>query len=302
MNDHERESQTVGDLEEATTAKEAVVVFLKGLAMGLGNIVPGVSGGSIALITGVYPKLIDRISSIRLSLRSIDFSFLMPLGLGNAAAMFMLANVIAYVLDIIPGPTYAFFFGLILASAVLIYKSEETLPIKNLVFAVVGFVIAFLISGETATVAVHTPLLTFISGVLSIITLILPGISGGFILLLIGQYEFIITIIKDIVLFDLAVFGLGGLVGIVSFSRLLKRLLASYREPTLAFLIGLMIGALRLPLTMMIQSGTEILLLILPSLAGFVIVYEAERRSSKKKSSYEREKSETPSETNASAS
>ncbi|TFG06407.1 DUF368 domain-containing protein, partial [Candidatus Thorarchaeota archaeon] len=216
--------------------------------------------------------------------------------------MFMLANVIAYVLDIIPGPTYAFFFGLILASAVIIYQSEENRSIGNLVFAAVGSAIAFLISGETAIVAVHTPLMTFISGALSITALILPGISGAFILLLVGQYEFIITIIKDIVLFDLTVFGIGGLIGVVSFSHLLKRLLASYRGPTLAFLVGLMIGALRLPLTMMVQSGTEILFLILPALAGFVIVYEAERRSSRMRRSYERERGKTPSEHNTSLS
>ncbi len=296
MNGQEEEPQRADEIEEPTTAREAFLVFLKGLAMGLGNIVPGVSGGSIALITGIYPKLIRKISSIRLSLRSIDFSFLMPLGLGNVAAMFMLANVIAYVLDIVPGPTYAFFFGLILASAVFIYRSEERFSIGNLVFAAVGFVIAFVLSGETANVVVHSPLMTFLSGALSIIALILPGISGAFILLLLGQYEFIITIIKDIVLFDLVVFGIGGLIGVISFSHLLKKLLASYRGQTLAFLIGLMIGALRLPLIVMAQSGTEILLLILPALAGFVIVYEAERQSSKRKRSYELEKSETPSE------
>ncbi len=300
MKDHKEDTQTDAEIDEPITAREALLVFLKGLAMGLGNIVPGVSGGSIALITGIYPRLIRKISNIRLSLRSIDFSFLMPLGLGNVAAMFMLANVIAYVLDIIPGPTYAFFFGLILASAVFIYQSEESFSIGNLVFAAVGFLIAFLLSGETAAVVIHSPLMTFLSGALSIIALILPGISGAFILLLLGQYEFIITIIKDIMLLDLVVFGIGGLIGVVSFSHLLKKLLASYRGQTLAFLIGLMIGALRLPLIIMVQSGTELLLLILPALAGFVIVYAAERQSSKRKRSYELERSKTTSENNTS--
>ncbi len=287
MNENKEGHEVTDEVDEPTTAKEVFLVFLKGLAMGLGNIVPGVSGGSIALMTGIYSKLIAKISNIRLSIRSIDFAFLLPLGLGNAAAMFMLANVIAYVLEIIPGPTYAFFFGLILASAVFIYQSEESVSMRYLVFAAIGFGIAFFISGETAIVGIHSPLMVFISGALSIIALILPGISGAFILLLLGQYEYIINVIKDIILFDLVVFGLGGLIGIVAFSHLLKRLLASYRGQTLAFLIGLMIGALRLPLTVMYQTGTNVLFLVLPALIGFLIVYEAERQSSKRKRAHE---------------
>ncbi|TFG15550.1 DUF368 domain-containing protein [Candidatus Thorarchaeota archaeon] len=296
MDAHEEEAKSTSELDEKMTAREAFLVFLKGLAMGLGNIVPGVSGGSIALITGIYPKLILKISKIRLSIRSIDFSFLVPLGLGNVAAMFMLANLIAIVLAIIPGPTYAFFFGLILASAVYIYHSEDTFSVRCIVFAAIGFVLAFLISGETANVGVHSPPMIFLSGALSIIALILPGISGAFILLLLGQYEFIITIIKDVMLFELMIFGLGGLIGIVSFSHLLKRLLANYRGQTLAFLIGLMIGALRLPLTVMIQTGTNIFLLFLVAVIGFALVYEAERQSSKRKHSREHASSETPTE------
>ncbi|MGM0687729.1 MAG: DUF368 domain-containing protein [Promethearchaeati archaeon] len=296
MDARKEEAKTTTEVDEKMTARGAFLVFLKGLAMGLGNIVPGVSGGSIALITGIYQKLILKISNIRMSIKSIDFSFLVPLGLGNVAAMFMLANLIAIVLDIVPGPTYAFFFGLILASAVFIYRSEDVLSIHCVVFAAIGFVLAFLVSGETSIVGVHSPVMIFLSGALSIIALILPGISGAFILLLLGQYEFIITIIKDIMLFELMIFGVGGLIGVVAFSHLLKRLLANYRGQTLAFLIGLMIGALRLPLTVMIETGTNILLLVLAASIGFVIVYKAESQSSKKKRSHELASSETPSE------
>ncbi len=257
--------------------KESFILFLKGLFMGMADIIPGVSGGTIALITGIYEELIFSISNIRPSLKSINFKFFIPLLLGIGIAFVTLAKVMNIFLVDFTGPTYALFFGLILASAIFVYKQTERFPLRNLIYVIIGFVFAFYISGLTTLISNHTLPILFISGVIAICAMILPGISGSFILLLLGQYEFMISVLNGMQFTEISAFAAGAIVGLLGFSHVLKRLLKKYEAQTMAFLIGLMLGALRLPYNNIVSSGSELIYIIIPAIVGFVLVLGFER-------------------------
>ncbi len=257
-------------------AKKSFILFLKGLFMGMADIIPGVSGGTIALITGIYEELIFKISNIRPRLRSVDFKFFIPLLLGIGIAFLTLARVMNILLIDFTGPTYAFFFGLILASAIFVYRTVERFPIHNLFYVIIGFIFAFLIAGLPVLQATHTLPIIFGSGIIAIVAMILPGISGSFILLLLGQYEFMISVINELRFTEIGVFIIGALIGLLGFSHVLKRLLKRYEAQTMAFLIGLMLGALRLPFDKMAGTSTgtlqDIWIYLIPAIIGILIV------------------------------
>lgn len=244
--------------------------FFKGGFMGLADIVPGVSGGTIALITGIYRRLISAITSIDLKIplhtirgdfetaktkfREIDFQFLIPLIMGIGVALLAASRVILVGLNQFPEFTYSFFFGLILASAFLIYKHIGKMDhLSVLITSGFGFMLAFIIVGQESANLPHTLPIIFIAGFIAICAMILPGISGSFMLLLVGQYEFMLSALHGlpstypIILIFLA----GALISIFSFSRVLSYLLEKHRAHTMGFLAGLMLGALRLPFTKM---------------------------------------------------
>ena len=251
------------------------VVLVKGIGMGSADIVPGVSGGTVALITGIYDRLVEALRSIdflfvlyflrgfldksyfsraKKDFLGIDWALLLPLGAGVGIAFLSLANVIDFLLESVPAYTYGFFFGLIVASAVLVWRSSK-LPvgIVSIVSVFVGFVLSFLIVGLSAVTADHSVLVVFGAGVVSFCAMILPGLSGAFMLLLLGQYEFLLGVLSGFTHGDFSgvVFGfsyvLGGLLGLVVFSRVLSYVLKHYRVASLCFVIGLMLGALRKP-------------------------------------------------------
>jgi len=215
--------------------------------MGTADIVPGVSGGTIALITGIYERLVHAISSVDLRFISHfikrDFD-----GAQNFEAS-----------------TYAFFFGLILASAVLLYPKIEGLSIKILLFSVAGFLVATLQIG-------HSLPIIFLSGMIAICAMILPGISGAFILLLLNQYEYMLSVLKDLQFLEIFIFIIGALIGILAFSRVLDRVLRKYKSFTLAFLIGLMLGTLRLLYENIESSIDSIWPVVISGLLGFFII------------------------------
>lgn len=246
------------------TLRDRVVIFFKGILMGLADIVPGVSGGTIALITGIYERLISAIKSFDLemissllkgdvqgfkkSIRDVDFPFLIPLGFGIVASFLTASRVIENALTLYPTFTYAFFFGLILASAHLVYRRIDSFGFGKLQSGLDGFLFAFWIVGIEYFSLIHHPLMIFISGFIAICAMILPGISGSFILLLLGQYHYMLKALKSFDLFLILTFGAGAVLGISSFARLLSYFFDNYEDLTLAFLTGLMLGALRLPL------------------------------------------------------
>jgi putative membrane protein len=275
------------------------VIFLKGLLMGMADIIPGVSGGTMALITGIYERLIHGIRSIdfkfvtlairgdlkgaRGNLRSIDYPLFAPLLLGILVAFIILARIIDYLLDHQTGPTYGFFLGLILASAIFVYEYIERVDLKNIASGVAGFVLVFLIVGIEQLEGNHSTPLIFLAGVIAICAMILPGISGSLILLIIGQYDHMLDAFNDRDLATIGTFAIGAAIGIILFSRFLDHMIQNYRSMTMAFLFGLMLGALRVPVEKVggdtdLSSIPVVLLVTVTAILGFVLVLAAEQR------------------------
>lgn len=234
-----------------------IKVFFSGLLMGIADIVPGVSGGTMAFILGVYDRLINALSGVNKEsigmlfkgdLKGLwhhfDLGFLLTLGLGIVTSVVLFAQIITYWLNEYPVYLWSFFFGLILASAVLLLKQIETINVFTVFVCLCGVVIGGLASVLVPVQLDVTYSMIFFSGMIAICAMILPGISGSFLLLLIGMYEFIISSIKLMQLDVVVTFAVGALIGLLSFSKLLKWLLSTYKSITLAGLTGVMLGAL----------------------------------------------------------
>ncbi|MAG47748.1 DUF368 domain-containing protein [archaeon] len=273
--------------------KESFLIFLRGLFMGSADVVPGVSGGTIALITGIYERLIGSISflvkfillilkfkfkDLIKEFRKIDFGLFIPLGLGISIAVFFISGIINVLLDKYTGITFGFFFGLILGSSLYLYTHVDKLNYKRLIFSIIGFFFAYFIAGFSALQVNHSLFVIFISGVLAISAMILPGISGAFILLLLNQYQYLIDVLHDFRIKVIFVFFLGAISGLLIFSRVLDLLLRRFKFLTLSFLIGLMLGSLRIPWRNIVNSNSSLFLVILFGLVGFVLVYFLEKK------------------------
>ena len=237
--------------------KSNLVLYLKGLAMGAADIVPGVSGGTIALITGIYEELISSIKNINTQLmktlfkkgirqfwKDLNGTFLIILVTGIFTSVILLARVIVFLLENHEYKIWGFFFGLIIASAFVILKDIKTLNMKNIIIVLFGFAIAAGVVLSNTTNLPNTDLYIFFSGSIAITAMILPGISGSFILLLLSKYEFIINAIKDFDLRIILVFGFGCIFGLLIFSRLLHFLFQNYKDNLLCILSGFLIGSL----------------------------------------------------------
>lgn len=260
--------------------KEKFVLFVKGAFMGMADIVPGVSGGTIALITGIYERLIEAIESIKLrSPGDIDLGFLVPLGLGVAISFLLVSRVILFLVSSYEGPVYSFFFGLILASAIVVYRRTSKLDLKDLTFSVFGFVVAFLVVGLEYFQLFHSPAVLFLSGFLAICAMLLPGVSGSFVLLLLGQYEYMLGAIHNFQAqyLEIVVFLGGCFTSLFAFSRFIGWLLENHENLTFSFLVGLMLGALRLPVAKISSYGS--LGVIVPGVFGLLVVLSLEELS-----------------------
>ena len=274
--------------------KEMILIFLKGLFMGSADIVPGVSGGTIALITGIYERLIYAISSIKFSflkpllngnfsdfklklMEEIDFELFIPLFLGIAVAFITLAKVISYLLDTQTAYTFSFFLGLILASAYILYTKLDDFNIRIIIITAIGIILSYIFVGLNPIATNHSLTVIFISGLIAICAMILPGISGSFLLLLLGQYQYMLNALNSRNLIEIFVFCIGAVIGILGFSKILNYLLEKYESATMAFLIGIMLGTLRLPLMKISASvnGSWIPCILLAVIAFvFIIVLE----------------------------
>jgi putative membrane protein len=280
---------------------QLIVNLLRGVAIGLANIIPGVSGGTMALILGIYQRLIDAIGNLGPAtltsvfkgraafveeMKRVDAVFLGSLALGAVGVIVAVARLMTYLLQEQHDPTYGFFFGLVLASVLVPYRMIKrknawaVISCLLAIAAVVGLTMAM--SGEQALESARrkagleaakveaqaaasdsgaaetaararaprvprdgkTMLLFFVAGVVAISAMILPGISGSFMLLLMGVYFDVLACINNRQLVLLGILALGCLVGLVAFTRLLKYLLANFHDVTMAFLLGLVIGSL----------------------------------------------------------
>ncbi len=232
-------------------------LLIKGLTMGATDIIPGVSGGTIAFITGIYEELISSIKSIDLNALKLLFSFklkefwkhingnfLITVATGILIGIFSLSHLIEYLLLNHPVNIWSFFFGLILASAVFIFKNYLKAKRQLILSLISGIVIAYWITSISPAETSNAYWFIFVSGVIAICAMILPGISGSFILLLLGKYQFILNAVNELKIDILAVFILGALIGIISFSNLLSWLLKRFHDVTIILLAGFMLGSL----------------------------------------------------------
>jgi len=225
--------------------------------MGAADVIPGVSGGTIAFISGIYDELIHSIKSLDLSVlklvrqlkiaeawQKINGNFLLAVLLGIATSLLTLARLMVYLLEHHPIPVWSFFFGLILVSSPLIMRDIKRWSVGTVISFLVGVIIAYVITILSPTETPNHLLFIFFCGALAICAMILPGISGAFILLLIGKYEYIITALINFNLPVILTFILGCAIGLTSFSHVLSWMLDNFRFPALALLAGFMIGSL----------------------------------------------------------
>jgi len=210
----------------------------------------------------------------------IDFPFLLPLLAGICVAFLALAPILKVLFDEYPSYTAAFFFGLIISSAcVMFLKIRFEITWKSSVFITVGFVTGLLIVGLQGAHAENSHIIIFFSGIISFCAMILPGISGAFILYLFGQYEFMLGVLQELEQMDFSklsfaiVYIIGGIIGLLVFSRLLSYLFKKYRGPTLSFIIGLMAGALRMPIEKINLTPENSISTILVGIVGVLIVF-----------------------------
>jgi putative membrane protein len=240
------------------TPRDYLRLLFTGFAMGSADIVPGVSGGTMAFILGVYESLLNAIKSFNLdvarkvlsfkigeALELIPWRFLLALGTGMLTALLLLANVLGELLEEHPDYLFGFFFGLVVASIIAIGVKIETWTPTTIVPLIVGTVVAFLIVYQTDTSeAEGTPVVLFFSGMIAITAMILPGISGSFMLLIMGQYENVLNAIRNFEIVNIIAIAAGCALGIMIFSRILSWLLKHYYQPMIALLVGFMIGSL----------------------------------------------------------
>lgn len=237
--------------------KEYLLIFLRGVAMGAADVVPGVSGGTIAFISGIYDRLLAAIAActpdkliwllrgrIAETWRAVDGAFLATLLAGILCSIASLARLITYLLEHHGVLLWSFFFGLILVSVYLVGREISRWNAWTLLAAVAGALFAYVITVASPLALSVTPLNVFLGGCIAICAMILPGISGSFILLLLGLYSGVLHAVKTADLGLLGLFALGCVVGLLSFSRLLSWLLSHARNVTLACLTGLLVGSL----------------------------------------------------------
>ena len=244
-------------MTQTRTAKDYVYLFFTGITMGAADVVPGVSGGTMAFIMGVYQELIDAIKSVDLGVlklllrfrikevfERVPWRFLVALVSGIGIAILSLARLITWLLEHHTVLLYAFFFGLVLASIVAIGVHVKW-SASALATLIAGTVIAYWIVGRVPLQMPHDPLTIFLSACIAIVAMILPGLSGSFILLILGQYAYVLNAVKALEVLTLLPFVAGIVVGITTFSRVLSWLLDHYHQMTLTLLVGFMIGSLR---------------------------------------------------------
>lgn len=225
--------------------------------MGIAEIIPGVSGGTIAFITGIYEELINSIKSVnassvklllsfKLSLfwKQINGAFLLTLLVGMLTSVLALARVIVFLIDEHPFKIWGFFFGLIIASAIVIFYQIKSVNSKVFIAALIGLVISSYIALEAPSSTPNSNLFIFLSGAIAISAMILPGISGSFILVFLSKYEFILNSLNNFDVAVISVFIGGCVVGLVTFSRVFSYLFKKYNDVVISVLVGFLLGSL----------------------------------------------------------
>lgn len=237
--------------------KDYLFIGLKGVAMGAADAVPGVSGGTIAFISGIYEELVTTISNINLSLfktlkkegfftfwKQLNGNFLLALLTGIIISFISFMSLAKFLLEVYPVLIWSFFFGLIIASIYFVGKQIKKWSLSTLIALITGAAIAFYISSLPSLASNTNSYFLFLAGAIAICAMILPGISGSFILVILGAYKTLSNAFHDFDIKKIALFASGAVVGLLSFSRVLKWLFKSYHNITLALLTGFILGSL----------------------------------------------------------
>ncbi|CAM4287308.1 DUF368 domain-containing protein [Zobellia nedashkovskayae] len=293
-------------------------ITLKGMAMGAADVVPGVSGGTIAFISGIYEELISSINNVDISLfkefkenglkaawTKLNGNFLLALFVGIGISVLSLAKLVSWLLENKPILIWSFFFGLVIASILLVGKEVQKWEAKTLIALVLGAAIAYYITTLPPSESADSLPYLFLSGALAICAMILPGISGAFILVLLGSYKTIIDAVHNLDFKIIGVVGVGAIFGLLSFAKLLKWMFNHQKNLTLALLTGFIVGSLnkiwpwkRILDTKMIgekiitidenvspfnfDGDNKIMIAIIAALVGFLVIFVLERTASKK--------------------
>ncbi|WP_127139313.1 DUF368 domain-containing protein [Flagellimonas oceanensis] len=304
---------------QARRILDYVFITLKGMAMGAADVVPGVSGGTIAFISGIYEELITSINNIDLSLikilrkegikaawNKVNGNFLAALFLGIFISVLSLAKFLSWLLENEPILLWSFFFGLVVASIFMVGKEITKWTMGTIVVLILGAALAFFITELPANDNVDSLPYLFLSGALAICAMILPGISGAFILVLLGSYKTILDAVHERDIKIILTVGVGAIFGLLSFARLLKWMFNHYKNITLALLTGFILGSLNKiwpwkkvletktfgektvvvddmnVLPGAFQGDSKLMLAIVLAILGFSLIFILERLASKK--------------------
>lgn len=295
------------------------IITLKGMAMGAADVVPGVSGGTIAFISGIYEELITSINNVDISLfktlrkdglsafwKKLNGNFLVALFLGIAISVFSLAKFISWLLVTQPILVWSFFFGLVVASVFFVGKSIEAWTWKTVGMFILGTALAYFVTILPPSHSVETLPFLFFCGALAICAMILPGISGAFILVLLGSYKTILDAVHERDFKIIITVALGAVFGLLSFSRLLKWMFNHHKNMTLAVLTGFILGSLNKiwPWKQILETETfgdkiitvseqnispfafdgdnQLILALILAILGFSLIFVLEKIASKK--------------------
>ncbi|WP_289039806.1 DUF368 domain-containing protein [uncultured Zobellia sp.] len=293
-------------------------ITLKGMAMGAADVVPGVSGGTIAFISGIYEELITSINNVDLSLfkelkenglkaawNKLNGNFLLALFAGIAISVLSLAKLVSWLLENKPILIWSFFFGLVIASILLVGKEVQKWNAKTIIALILGAAVAYYITILPPSESADSLPYLFLSGALAICAMILPGISGAFILVLLGSYKTIIDAVHNLDFKIIGTVGVGAIFGLLSFAKLLKWMFNNQKNLTLALLTGFIVGSLNKiwPWKRVLDTKTigekiitidenvspfnfdgdnQFMIAVVAALAGFLVIFILERTASKK--------------------
>lgn len=298
--------------------KKYLILFLKGVGMGVANVIPGVSGGTIALITNIYEELINTLRSFDRKALELLFSFKMKelakhtnlyfltaIFSGSIVSVFTIANLFEYLFANYPVLIWSLFFGLIVASVIFVGKRVQNWNVKSTIALILGTTVAMSLSFVEPATENSNLLFVFICGIIGISGMMLPGLSGSYILILLGNYKLLmVTAVTELDISLLSIFFLGSVFGLMSFSHLLSWVLTRYKDATLALLTGFILGSLNIiwpwkQITKSIKINDEVkiiaynsnlpaeidsntLFAIILMIVGFLLVYLLENSSKNK--------------------
>lgn len=235
-------------------------IFIKGIFMGIADAIPGVSGGTIALLLGIYEELITTISNIKISLFKIlakdgfsifwkkgNFGFLFPLLIGIITSLIVFVNITQYFLDTFPLLVWSFFTGLIIATSYVIYKKIENFELKEFIIVIIASVSLILFTkisnNEGLFSTDFSGIYIFVCALLASSAMILPGISGSLVLVILGVYEYLIESLINYNVYVISTFIIGAIIGLLLLSKILKKLFLRHKDSTFSIMLGLVIGS-----------------------------------------------------------